>query len=142
MAKIGVYNSNEVSLFVSMIPIKQGRAKDGFLTIAPTSDDYTTAEGADGFVVRQAVNSRTYTVTIKLLGASPENAKLSALRESGLRAGNGADIGPFMAKNGLGEFLLVGDCWISKPPEVGFGAEMDDREWTLTVVEKVVLHGS
>lgn len=142
MASIGVYNSNEVAVFVSLIPILYGRAKEGFLTIAPTSDDYTMAEGADGFFVRNAVNSRSFNVTLKLLGASPENAKLAALRLAGLAAGNGADIGPFMAKNSLGEFLLVGDCYIAAPPEVEFGSELGDREWKLVVVEKGSLHGS
>ena len=142
MAKIGVYNSNEVKTFVNLIPIKEGRAKEGFLTIAPTSDDYTIGEGADGFVVRNAVNGRTYNVTLKLLAASPDNAKLATLRAAGLAAGNGADIGPFMAKNNLGEFLLVGDCWIQAPPEVEYGTEAGDREWKLIVVEKGALHGS
>lgn len=142
MAAIGVYNSKEVSVFVSMIPIDNGRAKEGFLTIAPMSDDYTHTEGADGFFVRNAVNSKAYEVTLKLLGASPDNAKLASLRLAGLAAGNGADIGPFMAKNGLGEFLLVGDCYIAKPPEVEYGAEMADREWKIIVVEKGSLHGS
>jgi hypothetical protein len=142
MASIGVYNSNEVSVFVSLIPILEGRAKEGFLSIAPTSDDYTMTEGADGFFVRNAVNSKSYNVTLKLLGASPENAKLAQLRLAGLAAGNGADIGPFMAKNALGEFLLVGDCYIAAPPEVEFGSELGDREWKLVVVEKGSLHGS
>jgi hypothetical protein len=142
MAKLGIYNAEEVSIFVNLVPIGKGLSREGFLTITKTNPDYTANEGADGWVVRNAQNSKLHTAKIKLLSVSPDNATLSALRLAGLAAGNGADVGPFMAKNNLGEFLLVGDCWIMAPPEVEYGSEAGEREWQIQVVEKTVLYGA
>lgn len=135
--RVAVFDSEEVTLSVCGIPINDMRVSDEFLTIDAEGDAFEDEAGADGGVTRFATHETRYTVTIKLMGASKDNAKLAALHALDTNSTNGAGIGAFLVKDNNGSSLYASDkCWIAKAPAAGFGKSKGPSEWKFRVVAK------
>jgi len=127
-----VYDANEVSVSIAGIPIDSGFDDGEFLRIEQEADDFVDKVGTDGEVTRSKTNDRRATITILLMQSSTGNALLSALSNIDRLAGNGAGVGPFLARDRQGTALFAAaESWISKPPNVSFDREPTAREWTL-----------
>jgi hypothetical protein len=131
---LAVYDSNAVDLILGVIPILDGRAEE-FVTLEAAEEAYVTVVGADGKVTRCATNNRLYNGMIKLLGASEENQKLTALYHLDRNAANGAGIGAFLLKDNNGATLIAAEqCWITNLPAKAFGKTLADVEWPFSLV--------
>lgn len=143
MADVKIYNSNEIQILINLVPIKSGRADGAFLKIEFDSDDYSDSVGSDGEVIRNALNDLRATATLILTQKSDSNSVLSTMRLLGLKSGNGADVGPFLAKDNLGKSLFMSDkCWIKKPPTSEFAKEAGTREWPIRIGSLYAFNGN
>lgn len=134
MSRVVEYDSDEVQVIISGLPITDLRAET-FVTIAQRNDRYTEDEGADGGVVRNSTHSKLYDITLTLLGGSNGNNILSALAIADAAQTNGAGVVSFMIKDGNGSTLYATDkCWIKKLPDAGFGMSREDVAWELVCV--------
>lgn len=134
MARLGEYDSDEVHLMVSALPITDLRAET-FVTISQRNDRYTEDEGSDGGVVRNKTHSKLYDVTVTVLGGSNSNDILSGLAIADDSQPNGAGVVSFMLKDNNGSTLYATDkCWVKKLPDAGFGMSRDDVAWELVCV--------
>lgn len=127
-----------------------GYAPDEFLTIETDDDDWTTEEGADGFVVRSHIPNNIAKLTLTLQQTSPTNDVLSKLWaiSKGLDKVNaiGLDIFNFTVAHPAGS-LPVGsleqpifqsqNCYISKIAQLGYGKESGTRAWEITAVDSI-----
>lgn len=133
--RLANYDSEAVDLIVCDISIADGRDKDEFVTVDQLEDSFGEEQSADGLVVRHNKHPRLFDVTVKLSGASKENAKLMSLHALDVNATNGFGIGAFLLKDRNGSTLCSSDkCWIVKPPSKGFGENVKTCEWKIRVV--------
>ena len=132
--EVYTYDSNEVSVVACSIPIDGGWAEDDFIAIAQDSNDYDDVVTVDGDVVVSKTNDLRATVTLRLIQTARANSLLSALRNLGLGAPNGAGMGVFQVRDGNGTLLHFAEkSWIMKPPEIVFGKTAKGREWSIRV---------
>lgn len=127
------YASNEVSLSLAGRDLNEGRASDEFATIAWNSELYTTKVGADGMVVRAKSNDFTAKVTLKMLRSSPVHRTLTALYLLSRDSTNGDDMGVFQARDRNDGLEYKSEkSWVSKHPDLSFGAEAGEVSWEIT----------
>lgn len=137
-----VYDADAISITVAGLPIDSGYDDGEFLRIEQESDDFTDKVGTDGEVTRSKTKDRRATVSIILMQTSTGNALLSGLNNIDRAAGNGAGVGPFLARDRQGLALYAAaECWISKPPDVSFDREATAREWTIRIADLVRFDG-
>ena len=87
--------------------------------------------GLDGEVARSISTDGRHTVTLTLQQTSPSNDVLSGLAAvDKLTCGAGSF--PLLIQDLCGRTMFATDkAWISRAPNVTFGRETVDREWTL-----------
>lgn len=130
-----VFDAKNVTVVLADIPIKEGLAADGFLTISPEGDAFGDELGADGEVVRYATHERRYTVELTLMNSSKHHQQLSALHGADVNATGGAGIGAMFVKDNNGASLLAApQCWIQKAPDLTFASERGTSTWTFRAV--------
>jgi hypothetical protein len=96
--------------------------------------------GTDGRVSRIATNNVGIPFVVRLAQTSDSNDVLSAFFQSDRAAPNGAGVGPFVVSDLLGRTKIRLNAWISKAPDLAFGAGNAPREWQFQgeLVELVV----
>ena len=122
-----------------------GYAPDEFLTIETDDDDWTTEEGADGFVVRSQIPNKIAKITLTLQAQSPTNKVLTAMYNIGKGLGGinkvGTDIIEFSVReplnplsSGKGLLFVAPHTYVSKIAPMNYAKESGTRSWELTAV--------
>ena len=123
-----------------------GYGPDEFLTIETEDDDWTTEEGADGFVVRSAMPNVIANIQLTLQQTSPTNKVLTGLYNIGKGldpvAGIGADVFTLDIRNPLTPFNVnepsifnSPSAYISKIAPMNYAKESGVRVWEITAVD-------
>lgn len=130
-----VYDADQVT--VNFAGILMGGFADGeFVTVEPTTDNFTSVVGTDGEVSRSKTRDRRGMVTIKLMQTSSANARLSALAKLDKETPNGAGIGALYINDRQGGSLYeAAEAWIAGEPSVSFDRGATAREWKIECSE-------
>lgn len=129
MARFAHFNINEVSVIVCSVPLTDGKAPDAYIEFE-FPDDWEEDESADGLVCRSATGLSLVKGKLKLLGASTDNDKLSAVQVLDLNSPGAAGVGRFFYKDNNGSSLISSDrCWIKKRPNFGVGTKRGQITW-------------
>ena len=108
----------------------EGFAEGTFVSVERDEDNWTKTVGADGTVARSRTRNIAGRVTLTLMQTSASNAVLESL----VVMDDYANLGQFYVSisNSAYEGEIKIPCaWISKPPTVSYGRDLEDREWTL-----------
>lgn len=127
MAKSFTYDPKSVIITFGSVAI-EGFADD-IITVTPNEDFFTKQVGADGEVSRARSANRTHDVVITLKQTSLSNLYLSGILEADGISNAGA-LPLSITDLGGSTLFFWPEAWIRTPPEVGFGKELKDREWT------------
>jgi hypothetical protein len=139
-----VYDLSKFTAILGAVEIgARGRPEgEALVTIEKLKEDYTYVEGTDGEVTRMPTGSNVYRVTFRLLQSSPDNAKLTAIRNAGLAAANGVDILPLVLSDGSGADVFTSpEAFIEKPPTVGYAQAAEVREWPIIAANGLLILG-
>jgi hypothetical protein len=133
------YDAAQVTVILASIPVDSGFNEGEFLTIEQDAPDYEKVVGADGQVGRSRTNNMSATIKLKLMQTSDGNTLLGALRNLGILAKNGSDVGALMVRDRISGLCMytAAECWISKPPDVNYDSKITPREWTLEVAQLI-----
>lgn len=100
------------------------------ITIVPDNDDWSLLVGNRGEGVRSKLINQSFTITVNLHQASPDNLKLSNARNLDLTLGTGAR--PLLIQDKGGFSLFKAErCWIQRAPDTTYADEAGVRAWTL-----------
>lgn len=125
------YDPAQVSLVVGG-NIISGFMDGTFIQVTRDEDTWTLLTGSDGEVARARNHNRAGKIVVTLMQTSPANDILSALHQRDYLTGIPA--GATRIADGLGNTVLGGDeAYVLKPADVGFGKELEAREWTIVV---------
>jgi len=139
---VKIYNSDQAICTFAGIPILTGKADGTWLTVAPVSDTFDDASGADGEVVRSNNNDKRHTVTITLLQSSVANSLLASLHVIDKSSTGGGGVGPFSLTDLNGtEVFVAGKAWIKRGPDLEHAKAVSNRVWILTAVEDAKFEG-
>lgn len=112
-----------------------GYAEDSFLKIGQVSDGVSVKSGADSEIARSMNTNRIHTVTFTLMATSVSNDAFTGLFNLD-RLTPGGLLFPILIKDLMGNTTFAAsECWITKLPDVEFGAEVGDREWVFNTGE-------
>jgi hypothetical protein len=127
------YDAAQVTAVFMGILIDSGLSEGEFLSIEQSAPDYEAYVGTDGEVGRSRTNNRHAVIKLKLMQTSDGNTFLSALRNAGILATNGSDVGPMLVRDRISGTCLYSatKCWIAAPPAVSYDSKITTREWTL-----------
>jgi hypothetical protein len=141
-ANLKIYDSDQVSVSFSGIPINSGRADGEFVRIEQVADDFTYKVGVDGQVTRSKTKNRVTKVTLLLMQSSDSNIILSAINTIDVEAANGAGVGAMLIRDMGGTSLFAAaEAWIIKPPDANYGAEASLREWVFNAARPKRIDG-
>ena len=113
---INVYAGQVISGFASKVTIEPNGGE-------PIATKTTGSDGKETIVVFH--NNNSGKVTYSLMASSASNDVLNALAEL-------KTIGPLLIRDTNGRTVLdTPSAWVAERPAVGFGAELDEREWVL-----------
>ena len=116
----------------------EGFADSTFVTIERDEDNWTKTVGADGTVARSRTRNVAGRVTLTLMQTSASNAILEGFIEMDDYANLGQFYVSVLDANYKGK-IEIPCAWISKPPAVTFGREIEDREWVLDCAQILYL---
>ena len=124
---VNVYAGQVISGFSGKVLIEPNGGE-------PIATKTTGSDGKETIVVFH--NNTSGKVTYSLMASSASNDVLNALAEL-------KTIGPLLIRDTNGRTVLeTPSAWVAEPPDVGFGAELDDREWVLEYADgKLVIGG-
>ncbi len=124
---VNVYAGQVISGFAGKVVIEPNGGE-------PIATKVTGSDGKETIVVFH--NNTSGKVTYSLMASSASNDVLNALAEL-------KTIGPLLIRDTNGRTVLeTPSAWVAEPPTVGFGAELDDREWVLEYADgKLVIGG-
>lgn len=118
------YDPSAVNIVIGA-SIISGFAEGSFLTVSKTEDDYTTTNGTDGLVARNAIIDKRAQLTIRLLQTSDSNGYLLSLRNLGIPVA-------MQVKDQVGNTQMsAANVWVRKVTDVDFDREATGREWVL-----------
>lgn len=141
-ANLKIYDSDQVSVSFSGIPINSGRPDGEFVRIEQASEDFKSKRGVDGQTTRSKTKDRSAKITLILMQSSDSNIILSAISNLDREANNGAGVGALLIRDIGGTSLYAAaECWIAKPPDVAFAGEAGPREWTLECAKLIRVDG-
>lgn len=131
-ALLGSYSPNDVSVIVNGTPI-EGFADGTFVNVAYNSDAATMVEGADGSpAIAFKRGARGATITFTCLQTSLANNILNAFLQTQKFAASGANtVNVTIRNNQGGELVSMPRGVFQKEPDLGYGAEIGSREWTI-----------
>lgn len=134
------YNLKQTVITVGGLPV-EGFSEDDAVTFTPDAEEYTKSVGADGEVTRSRTNNFAGTFTFMLKQTSRSNDLFNTFLKLTRTVAVG-DIFPISIKdlNG-GDFIFAEQCWIESMPEIGYGREAGDREWTIATAKASVTLG-
>lgn len=137
-----IYDSDQVSVSFSLIPLESGRAEDEFAKIEKTSAVFVTVVGTDGQVTRSKTLDERTKVTLTFMQTSKCNAILSAFLNADKLAANGAGVGVLSIRDRQGTSLfLAPEAWIEKEPDVVYRQKAEARAWTFECANPKRLDG-
>lgn len=121
-------------VLASIGPVMLSGFADGeAITVERAADDETAVAGVDGDVTRVKSAARLATVTVRLMGGSPANVGLRAMRALANPLVPSADQGAFMLKDlNTGVMLVADTAWVSQEPLPSLSQEAPVMEWKLT----------
>lgn len=123
------YDPEDVVIIVNGILI-EGFAPDEFITVEREANSFEKTAGASGLVVRTRNRNRMGTVTLRLLSASPSNARLTAMADLDELFGTG--VGEFsMRQLSSSDVVTSPNCWVEKRPPIARGTDAPIVEWVL-----------
>lgn len=131
-ALLGSYSPNDVSVIVNGTPI-EGFADGTFVNVSYNSDAATMVEGADGSpAIAFKRGARGATITFTCLQTSLANNILNAFLQLQKFAASGANtLSVTIRNNQGGELVSMPRGVFQKEPDVGYGAEIGNRDWTI-----------
>lgn len=128
---IATYAPKEVKVVVGIAPMI-GFADGSFIDVEYNEEAFKPFTGADGYHARTKNANESGKITIKLSQTSPCNDILSVIHNVDRETGKG--IVPIIIKDNSGTTLVVGaECYIEKFPKIGYGKEIEAREWVFYV---------
>lgn len=123
---INVYAGQVISGFASKVTIEPNGGE-------PIATKTTGSDGKETIVVFH--NNTSGKVTYSLMASSASNDVLNALAEL-------KTIGPLLIRDTNGRTVLdTPSAWVAERPAVGFGAELDEREWVLEYADGNLIVG-
>ncbi len=138
-----VYTSDQVVASLGGVPLNSGRGEGVFIKITMMNPAFSTKVGADGEVARSRSNDRRAKIEVTLLQTSDSNSLLSALHQLDLNAPNGAGVAGLLIKDMSGTSLHTApECWVTKAPDVEYGAEITERTWELEAASLINFVGN
>ncbi len=142
MPDVKTYNVNRVSVIFGGIALDSGFGENDVFTFVPKGPAYGSKTGADGEVCRFATNERGFNLKVKLMQSSDKNGLLSTLFMTGLMANNGSDVAALLLKDNNGSTVIASaKAWLTQPPEIVIGKEVQEREWDIEGVWDAVIVG-
>lgn len=118
------YDPGRIIVSVNGIAIT-GFAEDSILTLAPLGENNRLVVGADGELARSIDRNKAWTLTLSLLQTAGSNDVLSLLSASGAYF-------LCVVQDASGRTLFTEDeAFCGQEPDVSFGAEIGEREWTI-----------
>jgi hypothetical protein len=118
-----------------------GFGETDIVTIKRDEDRFIKKAGADGHIGRARVCHNSGTVEITLSQTAKANDQLSKLLAND-ESTCGTKTFSLIIKDGCGSSNYTGtDCWISGPPEVKYGKELQDRVWKIEVSDLTMFVG-
>lgn len=131
-ATVNDYDPMKVSVLVNYVPVT-GFADGTFVSVNRNNPTWSTASGASGEVVRSKSNDKTGTIEITLMQSSAFNSTMKGL----MLADETSNAGKFTIQvidNNTGkEIIGATEGWINQPPQIEYGKEQSERQWTITV---------
>lgn len=131
-ATINDYDPMKVSVLVNYVPVT-GFADGTFVSVNRNNPTWNTVSGASGEVVRSKSNDKTGTIEITLMQSSAFNSTMKGL----MLADETSNAGKFTIQvidNNTGkEIIGATEGWINQPPQIEYGKEQSERQWTITV---------
>jgi len=125
---VTTYDPRKVIVTFGGMPIG-GFAGGTFINVTASADRFTKVVGADGEIARSKSADNTHEVTITLMQSSMSNRYLSTVEQLDKLASQGILPLTITDLNG-GTLKFWPQAWITKDPDLGFAAELTDREWT------------
>lgn len=123
------HDAKQTTVSIAGIPCS-GYAKGEFIRIEVSGDDWGDEQGADGEIVRYALNETRATATLTLLASSATNDRLSELRDRDKASPNGAGVGIFEYRDGSGRSIgKAPQAWIMGLPVKTGAIEVGTVEW-------------
>lgn len=99
------------------------------VSVAQENDAFDYTVGSGGEVARIRRVDYRATVTVTLIGTSPDNAVLSALHEADRRSPNGTGVGVLYVQQGS-DIFVAEKAWIMRAPDRSYETEaIGDNEW-------------
>lgn len=143
-----VSDLDQITINFAGFAISQGPGATGYgegtvITVKATNDSFVIKEGADGTVTRAKTNSRLVEITIKTMQSNGRvNGFLSAILATDEAQPNGAGVGPLNLNdlNGTSKFS-ASKVWVKKLPDMEWGRDPTEREWTLQGLRSVAVIG-
>lgn len=123
------YDPKDVSVVVNGRVIT-GFADGTFINASKETENYIPHVGAQGEVSR-AVNANPLgKITLTLKSTSPSNSEMNRLAKS-------KAIFPARVIDRNDGSLAAGgsECWVEKPANIEYGAEVTSREWVIVVAD-------
>lgn len=130
MAVLSHYSPEDVIVTIAGLVTIEGFINGSFIKIAKGDPVFEAQQSVDGQVSRVMHNASLYTVSLTLMNTSKSNAALTRLFQVDKATGRGKF--PLYIKDSLGGSLFFsGTSWIQGLPDVSYGVEITEREWTL-----------
>ena len=140
MSTLAHYSPEDVIVLLAGAVSITGMAEGTFVSISKETSPFTTKVTADGVVSRNFTNSQVYNVTLTLHSASAANDVLTRL----WLIDEATQRGKFsvLIKDPLGTSLFHSNIgWVSSTPQMDFGDEISNREWTITCTQATINYG-
>ncbi|RDB37406.1 MAG: DUF3277 family protein [Spirobacillus cienkowskii] len=134
---IATYSPKDVLVVVGIVPMT-GFADGSFVDVEFNEEAFKQYVGSDGEHARTKNANESGKITIKLSQTSPCNDILSVIHIADKETGNG--IVPISIKDNYGTSLVfAAECYIEKAPKLGYGKEIETREWVFYAA-KIKMH--
>ncbi|RPK29868.1 phage structural protein [Paenibacillus xylanexedens] len=102
---------------------------EDMVEIEKDEENFETKVGAQGDAQRNKINNPLATVTITLLGSSPQIKFMNNLANTG-------ELFPFsLIDAGLDENVTATEAYVKKQPTRTYGTELEDREFELQLID-------
>lgn len=139
MSDLRTYDPKKVIVNVSGVPMS-GFADGTFVMCERTSDSWSDVAGTDGAISRAKSNDKRGTIMLTFQQTSPSNDVLSGI--AALDAEKNAGIVPILISDLSGRTLVESSfSYVRRPPNVEFGKEITNREWTFACADLKMYHG-
>ena len=128
-----VYSASDVTFnFAGIAVDRTSLGPDKFVTITQNEKAFKHRKGIGGHSCRSEQKDPSYTIKVLIAQTAPEHDLLSALHNLDKATPGGTGILPLYIadRNGNHKFASI-EAYIDGDPEVVYGAEEGDLEWTL-----------